>query len=74
MRDRGHAGAASNQMAASRFIPAVGVIALLMAGAVTDMGALLTLEDVAMLPSMLAGMLFRRDKRSGAHSHASASA
>ena len=26
---------------------------------VTDMGALLTLEDVAMLPSMLAGMLFR---------------
>ena len=38
------------------------------------MGALLTLEDVAMLPSMLAGMLFRRDKRSGAHFHASASA
>jgi hypothetical protein len=52
----------------------VGVIALLVAGAVTDMGALLTLEHVGMLPSMLAARLLRRDECSDAHSHAPARA
>src|ERR671924_1826986 len=40
MRYRGHGWAPSNEMAASMFIPTLGVVALLAAGAVTDMGAL----------------------------------
>lgn len=34
------------------------------------MGSLMTIEHVAMLPSMLAAMLLRRDEYSGAHAHA----
>jgi hypothetical protein len=70
MRYRGHGWAASNEMAASMLIPTAGVIALLGAGLVGDVGTLLMAEHVVMLPSMLVAMLLRRDEYShGAHGH-----
>jgi hypothetical protein len=68
MRYRGHGWGASNEMAASMLIPTAGVIALLGAGLVGDIGALLMVEHVVMLPSMLVAMLLRRDEYShGTH-------
>ena len=70
MRYRGHGWAASNEMAASMFIPTFGVIGLLWAGVVEETGTLLVIEHVVMLPSMLAAMLLRRDEYShAAHGH-----
>jgi hypothetical protein len=70
MRYRGHGWQASNEMAASMLIPTGGVIVLLGAGLVADVGTLLLVEHVVMLPSMLAAMLLRRDEYShGAHAH-----
>ena len=66
MRYRGHGWAASNEMAVSMLIPTAGVIALLGAGLVDDIGALLMVEHVVMLPSMLVAMLLRRDEYSHA--------
>ena len=68
MRYRGHGWAASNEMAASMLIPTAGVIALLGADLVDDVGALLMIEHVVMLPAMLVAMLLRRDEYSGAAS------
>ena len=69
-RYRGHGWSASNEMAASMMIPTVGVIALLAVGLVEDLGTLLLIEHVAMLSSMLAVMLRRRDEySSGARGH-----
>jgi flagellar biosynthetic protein FliP len=70
MRYRRHGWAASNEMAASMLIPTVGVIALLGAGLVSDIGMLMTIEHVVMLPSMLIVMLLRRDQYSHAHAAA----
>jgi hypothetical protein len=68
MRYRGHGWRASNEMAASMMIPTAGVIALLGAGLVEDVGTLLAIEHVVMLPSMLVAMLLRREEYShGAH-------
>ena len=73
MRYRGHGWAASNEMTASMLIPTAGVIALLGVGLVDDIGALLMIEHVVMLPSMLAVMLLRRDEYThGAHRKAAA--
>jgi hypothetical protein len=70
MRYRGHGWAASNEMAASMLIPTGGVIALLGAGLVADVGTLLMAEHVVMLPSMLVAMLLRREEYShGGHGH-----
>jgi len=70
MRYRGHGWAASAEMAAAMFVPTFGVIALLGAGLVDDLGALLAVEHVARLLGMLGAMLLRRDEYSGAvHSH-----
>ncbi len=70
MRYRGHGWSASNEMAASMFIPTFAVIALLWADVVTDFGALMTIEHVAMIPSMLVAMLLRREEYShGVHGH-----
>jgi hypothetical protein len=70
MRYRGHGWAASNEMAASMLIPTGGVIALLGAGLVADVGTLILAEHVVMLPSMLVAMLLRRDEYShGGHGH-----
>ena len=67
MRYRGHGWAASNEMAASMMIPTGGVIVLLGAGLVDDVGTLLAVEHVVMLPSMLVAMLLRREEYSHAH-------
>ena len=70
MRHRGHGWPASADMSASMFIPAFGVIALLWAGLVEDIGALMLIEHVVMLPSMLVAMLLRREEYSGGvHGH-----
>jgi hypothetical protein len=53
-------------MAASLLLPTAGVIGLLGAELVDDVGTLLMTEHMVMLPSMLAVMLLRRD----AYSHA----
>jgi hypothetical protein len=75
MRYRGHGWQASNEMAASMLIPTAGVIALLGAGLVDDVGTLLAIEHVVMLPSMLVAMLLRREEYShGAHRHQHAEA
>jgi hypothetical protein len=71
MRYRGHGWGAANEMAASMLIPTAGVIALLGTGLVDDIGALLMVEHVVMLPSMLVAMLLRREEYShGAHAAA----
>lgn len=64
MRFRGHGWRASNEMAASMLGPTAGVIALLAAGLVSDIGTLLIIEHVVMLPSMLVAMLLRREEYS----------
>jgi hypothetical protein len=70
MRHRGHGWPASAEMSASMFLPAFGVIALLWSGLVEDVGALMLVEHVAMLPSMLVAMLLRREEYSGGvHAH-----
>jgi hypothetical protein len=47
------------------------VLALLWSGLIGDLGTLLVIEHVAMLPSMLVAMLLRRDEYTGAtHRHA----
>jgi hypothetical protein len=65
MAYRGHGRRPNTEMAASMFLPTFAVIGLLWAGLVTSPMALMTLEHVAMLPSMLAAMLLRRDEYSG---------
>jgi hypothetical protein len=70
MRYRGHGWPASAEMSASMFLPAFGVIALLWGGLVEDIGALMLIEHVVMLPSMLVAMLLRREEYSGGvHAH-----
>jgi hypothetical protein len=67
MRFRGHGWPASLEMAASMYLPTFAALALHSGGLVEDLGALMTLEHVAMLLSMLAAMLLRRDEYSGHH-------
>jgi hypothetical protein len=69
MAYRGHGRRANAEMAASMLVPGLGVIALLAAGIATDVGDLLLIEHVVMLPSMLGVMLLRRDEYSS-HAHA----
>ena len=69
MAHRGHGRRANAEMAASMFLPTFGVIGLLWAAVVTDPMALMTIEHIVMLPSMLAAMLLRRAEYSG-HSQA----
>src|SRR4051812_32216062 len=70
MRYRGHGWAASNEMAASMFIPSFAVVGLLATGVIEDTEALLSIQHIAMLPSMLVAMLLRRDEYSGStHNH-----
>jgi hypothetical protein len=65
MRYRGHSWRANMEMSASMFIPTFGVIALLGAGLAGDLGTLLVIEHVAMLPSMLMAMVLRAEEYSG---------
>jgi hypothetical protein len=59
MRYRGHGWRANTEMSASMFLPTFAVIALLWGGLVVDVGTLLVIEHLAMLPSMLVAMLIR---------------
>ena len=68
MAYRGHGRRANAEMAASMLVPGIGVIGLLAAGVITDVGDLIVLEHVVMLPSMLAVMLLRRDEYTS-HAH-----
>ena len=64
MRHRGHGWRPSNEMGASMMIPTIGVVGLLGAGLLTDVGTLLMIEHVVMFPAMLVAMLLRRDEYS----------
>ena len=67
MRFRGHGWRPSMEMAASMIVPTLGTLALLGAGVVEDVGALMIIEHAAMLPSMLLAMLLRRAEYSCDH-------
>jgi hypothetical protein len=69
MRYRGHGLPACADMAAAMLVPTLGVLALLWSGLVSDLGTLLIVEHVVMLPSMLVAMLLRRDEYTGAVHH-----
>src|SRR3954449_13468947 len=73
MRYRGHGWPATLEMSAAMIVPALGVIALVVAAVVTDLGALMALEHVVMLAAMLAAMLLRREEYTG-HAHAQVAA
>ena len=74
MRYRGHGWAPVWEMTASMFAPSFAAIALLWGGMVDDSDALLLIQHVGMLPSMLAVMLFRLDEYTGHGGHAHAAA
>lgn len=57
MRRRGHSWGANRAMAMAMIAPTVAAIALLAAGAVTDLGALFAIEHAAMGPAMLLAMI-----------------
>jgi hypothetical protein len=69
MAYRGHGYRANAEMSASMFVPTFAVIGLLGADLVTDIGALLVIEHVAMLAGMLVVMLLRPAEHSR-HGHA----
>src|SRR4051812_2213145 len=56
-RSRGHRWPATAEMSAAMVVPALGVIALLVADEVADVGVLMLLEHVVMLAAMLGAML-----------------
>jgi hypothetical protein len=72
MRYRGHGWAPVWEMTASMFVPSFAAIGLLWGGMVEDSEALLLIQHVGMLPSMLAVMLFRLDEYTGHGRHAHA--
>jgi flagellar biosynthetic protein FliP len=67
MRYRGHGWRPSAEMSAAMLVPTAGAIALLGAGVVEDLDALMLGEHVAMLLGMLVAMLFRPAEYSGRH-------
>jgi hypothetical protein len=70
MRYRGHGWAPVWEMTASMFVPSVAAIGLLWAGVTEDTDALMYIQHIGMLPSMLAVMLFRLDEYTGHGRHA----
>ena len=60
MAHRGHSRAALGDMALAMAVPTLAVVALLETGALVDLDALMAIEHVAMLGTMLAAMLWRR--------------
>ncbi len=69
MSYRGHGWAPVWEMTASMFVPSFAAIALLWGGMVEDSHALLLVQHVGMLPSMLAVMLLRLDEYTGHGGH-----
>jgi hypothetical protein len=59
MRFRGHGWAPCTEMAAAMIVPSLGVLGLLAADAVSDIGALMAIEHVAMFAAMFGAMLLR---------------
>jgi hypothetical protein len=59
MAHRGHGRRANAEMSASMFVPTFAVIGLLWADLLTDLGALMIIEHVAMLLAMAGVMLLR---------------
>jgi hypothetical protein len=73
MRYRGHGWQPCADMTAAMVVPTLGVLALLWSGLIGDLGTLLLIEHVVMLPSMLVAMLLRREEYAGAvHRHGKA--
>jgi hypothetical protein len=72
MRYRGHGRRASAEMSASMLVPAFAAMALQLTDVVTDTGALLVVEHVAMLAGMLGVMLARPAEYTHHGAHASA--
>ncbi len=73
MRHRGHGWRPCHEMAASMLVPTAGVLGLLAAGLVDDFDALMAIEHVVMLPSMLLVMLLRYDEYACHHGHSRSS-
>jgi hypothetical protein len=70
MRYRGHGWRPCWEMAASMFVPTFAVIGLMAGGIVDDFMTLMSIEHVAMFPSMLVAMLARPGEYTGgAHGH-----
>ena len=69
MMYRGHGWRANTEMSASMFLPTFAVIGLLWADVLTDLGALMLLEHVAMLVAMAAVMIARPAEYAGHHHH-----
>jgi hypothetical protein len=67
MRHRGHAWGRVWEMTGSMVVPSLAAIGLLWAGIAEDPDALLHIQHIAMLPSMLAVMLLRLDEYAGDH-------
>jgi hypothetical protein len=57
MHRRGHTWAANRAMAIAMILPTAATILLLATGAIADIGTLLMIEHIAMLPAMFAAML-----------------
>jgi hypothetical protein len=59
MRYRGHGWRSSLEMAGAMFVPAFATVVLLATALVSDFGALLAIEHIAMFPLMLLVMVLR---------------
>jgi cytochrome bd-type quinol oxidase subunit 2 len=68
MMYRGHGRRANAEMSAAMLVPTFAVIGLLWAGLLTDLGALMAIEHVAMLLAMAGAMLLRPAEYT-AHGH-----
>jgi hypothetical protein len=68
MRFRGHGWQPTAEMSAAMIMPTLGVLGLLAADLLTDLGTLLVIEHAAMFAGMLVAMLLRRDEYTG-HAH-----
>src|SRR3712207_4399208 len=70
MRVRGHRWRPCAEMGASMYVPTFAVVGLLAVNVIGDVGTLMAIQHVVMLPAMLVAMLLRRDEYSGhAHHH-----
>jgi hypothetical protein len=61
MQRRGHSRARSAEMAGAMIVPTAGAVALHRIGVLESADAVLTVQHVAMIPGMLAVMLWRVD-------------
>jgi hypothetical protein len=62
MRHRGHGWLPCWEMSAAMYVPTLGALGLLWAGALGDAHAAMGIQHVVMFPAMLGVMLLRRDE------------